>query len=59
MTKEEQIKELYSNIAWLKELIEDALKDPHLDEEGKAWLRNLIKYYERDRIELMRLLEEE
>jgi len=38
-------KEPLEEIAWQKELIEDALGDNDLTEFEKQWLRKLITYY--------------
>ena len=44
MNKPELIEKLLEEIAWQKELIEDALGDSNLTTFEKQWLRNLITY---------------
>jgi len=56
MPKEEEIQQLLEDIAWLEELIEEAVNDPNLDKLGQKWLRNLIQYWKRDKKKLMQLL---
>ena len=55
MSKEEQIKQLLEDIEWLEQEIKDAIDDPYLDDFGKAYLKNLIKYWKRDRAKLLKL----
>jgi len=56
MSKEEEIEQLLEDIAWLEQEIKDAIDDPYLDEFGKAYLKNLINYWKRDRAKLMKLI---
>lgn len=50
MTPEEEreLEEIIETILWLEEEIQNCIDDPDLDEFGKAYLRNLVKYLERD-----------
>ena len=45
MTPEEELELLFEEVAWLKELIEDAIDDNGMSVFEEQWLRNMIKYY--------------
>jgi len=58
MDKPELIEKLLEEIAWQKELIEDALGDTNLTEFEKQWLRKLITYYKANKARLKKLLDD-
>lgn len=56
MKPQEELNALLEEIAWLEELIEDALDDPGMSVFEEQWLRNMIKYYNENIEKLEKLL---
>lgn len=58
MTKdeEEELDRLLESMIWLEKEIMDCINDPNLDEFGQAYLRNLLRYLERDDKRLSELI---
>ncbi|GEM_PF-6746414 len=56
MTPKEELEALLEEIAWLEELIEDALDDNGMSIFEEQWLRNMINYHDTRMKKLKKLL---